>query len=76
MTNNKEKIAFGKFNLLRNDSIINSSKIRIGFIGGDQILLLVIPIDYLQDLMTDLNLLQVFSLKIQKNLKNLRSQLV
>ena len=34
MTNNKEKIAFGKFNLLRNDSTINSSKIRIGFIGG------------------------------------------
>ena len=30
----KEKIAFGKLNLLRNDQLNNSKKIRIGFIGG------------------------------------------
>ncbi len=30
----KEKIAFGKLNLLRNDQINNRKKIRIGFIGG------------------------------------------
>ncbi len=30
----KEKIAFGKLNLLRNDILNNKKKIRIGFIGG------------------------------------------
>ena len=30
----KEKIAFGKLNLLRNDILNNNKKIRIGFIGG------------------------------------------
>ncbi len=30
----KEKIAFGKLNLLRNDILNNNEKIRIGFIGG------------------------------------------
>jgi len=30
----KEKIAFGKLNLLRNDILNNQKKIRIGFIGG------------------------------------------
>ena len=30
----KEKIAFGKLNLLRNDQLNNSKKIKIGFIGG------------------------------------------
>ncbi len=30
----KEKIAFGKLNLLRNDILNNKSKISIGFIGG------------------------------------------
>ena len=30
----KEKIAFGKLNLLRNDQLNNIKKIRIGFIGG------------------------------------------
>ncbi len=30
----KEKIAFGKLNLLRNDILSNQKKIRIGFIGG------------------------------------------
>ena len=30
----KEKIAFGRLNLLRNDLLNNKKKIRIGFIGG------------------------------------------
>ncbi len=30
----KQKIAFGKLNLLRNDQLNNKDKIRIGFIGG------------------------------------------
>ena len=30
----REKIAFGKLNLLRNDQLNNKNKIRIGFIGG------------------------------------------
>ena len=30
----KEKIAFGKLDLMRNDSILSKDKIRIGFIGG------------------------------------------
>ena len=30
----KEKLAFGKLNLMRNDSILSKDKIRIGFIGG------------------------------------------
>ena len=30
----KEKIAFGKLNLMRNDSVLSKDKIRIGFIGG------------------------------------------
>ena len=30
----KEKIAFGKLNLLRNDQLNNQKKIKIGFIGG------------------------------------------
>ena len=30
----KEKIAFVKLNLMRNDSILSKDKIRIGFIGG------------------------------------------
>ncbi len=30
----KEKIAFGRLNLLRNDQLNNKKKIRIGFIGG------------------------------------------
>ena len=30
----KEKIAFGKLNLLRNDILSNQKKIRIGFVGG------------------------------------------
>ena len=30
----KEKIAFGKLNLLRNDQLNNKNKIKIGFIGG------------------------------------------
>ena len=31
---NKNKIAFGKLNLLRNDQLNNKNKIKIGFIGG------------------------------------------
>ena len=30
----KNKIAFGKLNLLRNDILIINKKIRIGFVGG------------------------------------------
>ena len=30
----KEKIAFGKLNLLRNDQLNNQKRIKIGFIGG------------------------------------------
>ena len=30
----KSKIAFGRLDLLRNDTLNNKSKIRIGFIGG------------------------------------------
>ena len=30
----KNKIAFGKLNLLRNDILDNQKKIRIGFVGG------------------------------------------
>ena len=30
----KNKIAFGKLNLLRNDILDNQQKIRIGFVGG------------------------------------------
>ena len=30
----KEKIAFGKLDLMRNDLLLKSKKIRIGFIGG------------------------------------------
>mgnify|MGYP001260229019 FL=1 len=30
----REKIAFGKLNLLRNDQLNKKNKIRIGFIGG------------------------------------------
>ena len=30
----KEKIAFGKLNLLRNDILNSNKKIRIGFVGG------------------------------------------
>ena len=30
----KEKISFGKLNLMRNDSVLSKDKIRIGFIGG------------------------------------------
>ena len=32
----KKETAFGKLNLLRNDKIGNTNKIRIGFIGGGQ----------------------------------------
>ena len=30
----KEKIVFGKLNLMRNDLLDGKSKIRIGFVGG------------------------------------------
>ena len=30
----KSKIAFGRLDLLRNDTLNNKNKIRIGFIGG------------------------------------------
>ena len=30
----KEKIAFGRLDLMRNDSLDGASKIRIGFVGG------------------------------------------
>ena len=30
----KSKIAFGRLHLLRNDTLNNKNKIRIGFIGG------------------------------------------
>ena len=29
-----EETAFGKLNLMRNDSVLSKNKIRIGFIGG------------------------------------------
>ena len=34
MKKKKEKLAFGKLDLLRNDILNNNKKIRIGFIGG------------------------------------------